>query len=84
MAHGTSLLRFFLGDTRQASQVEFVGLLLEVVGGWSESEYEREEEKYKKIFKKTGSERLKGAKDEVKRPEGPSARSWAPEGPLDF
>ena len=27
-------------------------------------------------------ERLKGAKDEVKRPEGPSARSRGPEGPL--
>ena len=26
-------------------------------------------------------ERPKGAKDEVKRPEGPPARSWGPEGP---
>ena len=26
----------------------------------------------------------KGAKDEVKRPEGPPARSQGPEGPLDF
>ena len=29
-------------------------------------------------------ERLKGGKDEVKRPEGPSAISRAPEVPLDF
>ena len=26
----------------------------------------------------------KGAKDEVKTPEEPPARSWAPEGPLNF
>ena len=32
----------------------------------------------------TRPERPKGAKDEVKRPEGLPARSWAPEGPLNF
>ena len=32
----------------------------------------------------TRPERPKGAKDKVKRPEGPPARSWGPEGPLDF
>ena len=32
----------------------------------------------------TRPERLKGAKDEVKRPEGPSTRSRGPKGPLDF
>ena len=32
----------------------------------------------------TRPERLKGAKDEVMKPEGPPARSQAPEGPLDF
>ena len=29
-------------------------------------------------------ERPKGAKDKVKRPEGPPAISWGPEGPLNF
>ena len=29
----------------------------------------------------TRPERPKGAKDEVKRPEGPPPRSWGPEGP---
>ena len=32
----------------------------------------------------TRPERPKGAKDEVKRPEGPPIRSRGPEGPLDF
>ena len=32
----------------------------------------------------TWPERPKGAKDKVKRPEEPPARSWAPKGPLNF
>ena len=32
----------------------------------------------------TRPERPKGAKDEVKMPEGPPIRSQGPEGPLDF
>ena len=32
----------------------------------------------------TRPERPKGLKDEVKGPEGPPARSWAPEETLDF
>ena len=33
---------------------------------------------------KNGGPDPKGGKDEVKRPEGPPARSWAPQGPLNF
>ena len=37
-----------------------------------------------KRARRTGPERLKGAKEEVKTPEGPPAKSRALEGPLDF